>query len=231
MVTPKLQLDSVNQAYGTASVNARVINRLETAAQLTLQSAAATAIPGSPSPGQSWWLSPSVTWTGAWAGRGNLIATWWYGWQFMLPYPGLLAYIADEKRIAAYQASRSWTSIATVLHYNMIFQSGFVLQKPLFYTERGAQVAQFRTGLNYTGSGSVDFRLRYFAGAVAGGGNVSPVEMIPGPGFATISDINQGHTVSLIATIPEDSWVYWSPFNAQGTINLVHLELIVNELL
>lgn len=232
MPTPKIQLDTVQQVYSPAAVNSRILNRLDTAVQLVLQSVNASTVPSSPQLGQSWWLPPTVNWTGtAFENRGNQIATWWYGWQFMVPFPGMLAYIESEQRVAAYQASRSWASIATILHYPFIFTDDFIAPKPVFYTERGAQLVQFRTGINYTGSGSVSFYLFYYEAPVAGGGQTSPVQMLAGGTFATISDINQGHTEAVNPTIPADSWVYFQPFGAVGTVNSIYVELMITELL
>ena len=89
--TPKLSLPFIMPAQAQKHVtHNEAIELLDMIVQLTLDSAAVIAPPSSPGEGQTWALGASPT--GAWAGNGDMIASWrGGGWLFVTPQEGWMA--------------------------------------------------------------------------------------------------------------------------------------------
>ena len=234
MSTRKLQIEDIDSTHGAAAVNDRLINKLDMATQLVLKSTTTTVPPSSPALGDTYWLDPTVSYAGTAWGDGpfgglNSLATWWFGWRYIQPYEGMLAYIDDEKRFASYQLNRSWATIVRTFHYSNTFTevANFQDAQCLFYTERGCQVLQIFTGLHVTTTGSVDFKLMHYRPLAIG---LTPTyNQILVNSTETVTDSSLLSTWSIHRDIPADSWIRYEPSNPTGTPETFWIELLITE--
>lgn len=111
--TPKLSLPIIMPAQAQKHVtHNEAIELLDVIVQLTLESAAASAPPSSPTEGQSWALGASPT--GAWAGQGGMIASWrGGGWLFIAPQEGWMGWCKDAADLKV-RTGGAWQVLAAV---------------------------------------------------------------------------------------------------------------------
>lgn len=91
------------------------IRRLDALVQPRLESLTVTTPPSAPGEGQCW-LVPSGA-TGAWAGQAGRIAAYEAGaWDFFDLPTGLLAYVADVRRVLLFDGTRWVSPLAASAH-------------------------------------------------------------------------------------------------------------------
>ena len=111
--TPKLSLPIMMPAQAQKHVtHNEALELLDTIVQLTLQSAAAVAVPLSPVEGQSWGIGPAAS--GVWSGQDGMIASWrGGGWMFVAPQDGWLCWSMDDATLKVYSGG-SWQALAAL---------------------------------------------------------------------------------------------------------------------
>jgi hypothetical protein len=142
--TPNLVLPylAANQSQKHVTVN-EALRRLDALVQITVQSAALAAPPGSPTEGQRWILPAAPT--GAWAGRAGQIAAWQDGaWAFYVPLDGWTAVDVSTDTLLLYNAGTAiWTGLIT----GIFSDAAFTLQDDIDPTKQARfQIAGFTTG-------------------------------------------------------------------------------------
>ncbi len=142
--TPNLVLPylAANQSQKHVTVN-EALRRLDALVQITVQSAALAAPPGSPVEGQRWILPASPT--GAWAGHAGQIAAWQDGaWAFYAPLDGWTAIDISTDTLLLYNAGTGiWTGLITGVFSDAVF----TLQDDIDPTKQARfQIAGFTTG-------------------------------------------------------------------------------------
>lgn len=142
--TPNLVLPylAANQSQKHVTVN-EALRRLDALVQVTVQSAALAAPPGSPVEGQRWILPASPT--GAWAGHAGQIAAWQDGaWAFYAPLDGWTAIDISTDTLLLYNAG---TGIWTGLNTGVFSDAVFTLQDDIDPTKQARfQIAGFTAG-------------------------------------------------------------------------------------
>ncbi len=142
--TPNLVLPylAANQSQKHVTVN-EALRRLDALVQITVQSAALAAPPGSPTEGQRWILPAAPT--GAWAGHAGQIAAWQDGaWAFYVPLDGWTAVDVSTDTLLLYNAGTGiWTGLIT----GIFSDASFTLQDDIDPTKQARfQTAGFTTG-------------------------------------------------------------------------------------
>ena len=142
--TPNLVLPylAANQSQKHVTVN-EALRRLDALVQITVQSAALAAPPGSPTEGQRWILPAAPT--GAWAGHAGQIAAWQDGaWAFYVPLDGWTAVDVSTDTLLLYNAGTGiWTGLIT----GIFSDAAFTLQDDIDPTKQARfQIAGFTTG-------------------------------------------------------------------------------------
>jgi hypothetical protein len=142
--TPNLVLPylAANQSQKHVTVN-EALRRLDALVQVTVQSAALAAPPGSPIEGQRWILPAAPT--GAWAGHAGQIAAWQDGaWAFYAPLDGWTAIDVSTDTLLLYNAGTgTWTGLIT----GVFSDTTFTLQDDIDPTKQARfQIAGFTTG-------------------------------------------------------------------------------------
>jgi hypothetical protein len=143
--TPNLVLPylAANQSQKHVTVN-EALRRLDALVQITVQSAALAAPPGSPVEGQRWILPAAPT--GAWAGRAGQIAAWQDGaWAFYAPLDGWTAIDINTDTLLLYNAGTGiWTGLIT----GVFSDAAFTLQDDIDPTKQARfQIAGFTAGV------------------------------------------------------------------------------------
>jgi hypothetical protein len=142
--TPNLVLPylAANQSQKHVTVN-EALRRLDALVQVTVQSAALAAPPGSPTEGQRWILPGSPT--GAWAGHAGQIAAWQDGaWAFYVPLDGWTAVDVSTDTLLLYNVGTGiWTGLIT----GIFSDAAFTLQDDIDPTKQARfQIAGFTAG-------------------------------------------------------------------------------------
>jgi hypothetical protein len=142
--TPNLVLPylAANQSQKHVTVN-EALRRLDALVQVTVQSAALAAPPGSPAEGQRWIVAAAAT--GAWAGQSGKIAAWQDGtWTFYAPLDGWTAVDVSTDTLMMFNAGTgTWASIIT----GIFSDAAFTLQDDIDPTKQARfQIAGFTAG-------------------------------------------------------------------------------------
>jgi Protein of unknown function (DUF2793) len=142
--TPNLVLPylAANQSQKHVTVN-EALRRLDALVQITVQSAALAAPPGSPTEGQRWIIAVGAT--GVWAGQSGKIAAWQDGaWAFYAPLDGWTAVDVSTDTLLVFNAGTgTWASIIT----GIFSDAAFTLQDDLDPTKQARfQIAGFTAG-------------------------------------------------------------------------------------
>lgn len=142
--TPNLVLPylAANQSQKHVTVN-EALRRLDALVQITVQSAALAAPPGSPTEGQRWILSAAPT--GAWAGHAGQIAAWQDGaWAFYIPLDGWTAVDISTDTLLMFNAGTGiWIGLIT----GVFSDAAFTLQDDIDPTKQARfQIAGFTAG-------------------------------------------------------------------------------------
>lgn len=91
------------------------IRRLDALVQPRLESLTLATPPSAPVEGQCWLVPPGAT--GAWAGQAGRIAAYEAGaWDFFALPAGLLAYVADVRRVLLFDGTRWVSPLAASAH-------------------------------------------------------------------------------------------------------------------
>jgi hypothetical protein len=157
--TPNLVLPylAANQSQKHVTVN-EALRRLDALVQVTVQSAALTAPPGSPSEGQRWIVAAAAT--GVWSGQSGKIAAWQDGaWAFYAPLDGWTAVDVSTDILLMFNGGTgTWAGIIT----GIFSDAAFTLQDDLDPTKQARfQIAGFTSGATRV------FTLPDVSGAVA----------------------------------------------------------------
>lgn len=142
--TPNLVLPylAANQSQKHVTVN-EALRRLDALVQITVQSAALAAPPGSPAEGQRWIVAAAAT--GIWAGQSGKIAAWQDGaWAFYAPLDGWTAIDISTDTLLLYNAGTGiWTGLITGVFSDAVF----TLQDDIDPTKQARfQIAGFTAG-------------------------------------------------------------------------------------
>lgn len=133
---------AANQSQKHVTVN-EALRRLDTLVQITVQSAALAAPPGSPTEGQRWIVAASPT--GAWVGQSGKIAAWQdAAWAFYTPLDGWTAVDVSTDALLIFNGGAgTWASIITGIFSDAVF----TLQDDLDQTKQARfQLAGFAAG-------------------------------------------------------------------------------------
>ena len=142
--TPNLVLPylAANQSQKHVTVN-EALRRLDALVQITVQSSALAAPPGSQVEGQRWIIAASAT--GAWAGQSGKIAAWQDGaWAFYAPLDGWTAVDINTDTLLMFNAGAgTWAGIIT----GIFSDAAFTLQDDIDPTKQARfQIAGFTAG-------------------------------------------------------------------------------------
>lgn len=142
--TPNLVLPylAANQSQKHVTVN-EALRRLDALVQVTVQSAALAAPPGSPVEGQRWIVAVAAT--GAWAGQSGKIAAWQDGaWVFYAPLDGWTAVDVSTDTLLVFNAGTGlWAGLIT----GVFSDAAFTLQDDVDPTKQARfQLAGFAAG-------------------------------------------------------------------------------------
>lgn len=109
--TPVLALPVMMPAQAQKHVtHNEALELLDLMVQLTVESAAQTAVPSSPSEGQSWVVGSGAG--GVWSGQDGQVASWrGGGWLFVTPKEGWLAWCKDDSSLKVL-AGGGWQVLA-----------------------------------------------------------------------------------------------------------------------
>ncbi len=112
--TPRLALPLIEAAQAQKHVTVNeALSLLDAFAQPVATSATAAAPPASPAEGACYLVPAGAS--GAWAGAGGKLALWSGGaWTFRAPFRGMVAFIADEGRLALYDPLRGWATARAI---------------------------------------------------------------------------------------------------------------------
>lgn len=112
------------------------LNLLDLLAAPRLLSRGLAVPPAEPAAGEAW-LVPAGG-EGAWSGHAGEIALWYAGWHFVVPRPGLAAWILDENRQLLWSGA-DWLPLAplTAAQVGALPSGGGALSGPLSVTGGG----------------------------------------------------------------------------------------------
>lgn len=133
---------AANQSQKHVTVN-EALRCLDALVQVTVQSAALAAPPGSPSEGQRWIVAAAAT--GAWAGQSGKIAAWQDGaWAFYAPLDGWTAVDVSSDTLLMFNVGTGiWANIIT----GIFSDAAFTLQDDIDPTKQARfQIAGFTAG-------------------------------------------------------------------------------------
>jgi len=100
--TPRLSLPVIEAAQAQKHVtHNEALTLLDALTQLTVESRSLSAPPGSPAEGACY--IPAAAATGAWTGWDGQIAVNDGGWFVIAPFPGLKAWVRDERATLTYE--------------------------------------------------------------------------------------------------------------------------------
>ncbi len=109
-LTPNLGLPYIAAAQAQKHVtHNEAIRRLDALVQLSVLDRDLTSAPASPANGQRYIVGASPT--GDWAGQPGKIAAFQDGaWEFLAPFEGWVAWVADENALLSYDGT-AWTAV------------------------------------------------------------------------------------------------------------------------